>query len=313
MRFALALVFAFALAPELAAQGEPAPGQPNAERNVTVVNHGVRAINELYVSPTSVDHWGDDRLGDETLAPGHATHLHLGRVRDCAFDVQAVYEDASREEMHAVDLCRLRQIGFDGSGATMPPPAVAATHDVTIANRSARPIQQVLLSSSAAGDWGDDRLANRSISVGDSATLHYHGDCVADLRVVFDNRSAEERRDIDLCTARRIAIRPGWTTADIIPTEAEPGAEAVTLTVSNRTGHAATGLYLFPEGSADHGPELLGGGGLSDGGQVAIALQRPAGTCAYAAHIVFGGKRPDEEVGGLDLCRQPQVVLQGRQ
>jgi hypothetical protein len=306
---ALAFVFALTLALPWGARAEPAPAQAIPERDVTVVNRAARAINELYVSPSSADHWGDDRLGDATLAPGRSAHLRLGRARDCEFDMQVVYEDASREEVHAVNLCRLHQVTFDGSGATMPPPAVAATHEVTIANRSARPIQQVLISSAAAGDWGDDRLANRSISVGDSATLRYRGDCVADLRVVFDNRAAEERRDIDLCTARRIAVQPGWTTADSIPTEAQPGAASVLLTVTNGTGHAATGLYLFPDGSADRGPELLDTGGLGNGGQVSVALLRPAGACAYAAHVVFGGKLPDRDFSGFDLCRSQQVLL----
>lgn len=309
MRSAVAFAFVLALALTTAARAEPAPAQANPEREVTVVNHSARAINELYVSPTSADHWGDDRLGDETLAPGRSTHLRLGRARDCEYDMQAVYEDASREETHAVNLCRQHQVSFDGSGATMPPPALTATHDVTIANRSARPIQQVLISPAAAGEWGDDRLANRSLSVGDSVTLHYRGDCVADLRVVFDNRSAEERRDIDLCTARRIAIEPGWTTADSIPTEAQPGAATAMLTVTNNTGHAATGLYLFPDGSADRGPELLGNNGLKDHGRLSVALQRPAGACAYAARVVFGGKLPDETLTGFDLCRSSDVVL----
>ena len=166
--------------------------------------------------------------------------------------------------------------------------------------------------SSAAGDWGDDRLANRSISVGDSSVIHYRGDCVADLRVVYDNRAAEERRDIDLCVARRIAIQPGWTTADTIPTEAQPGAETVQLTVTNRAGHAASRLYVFAEGSADLGPDLLGSAGLADGARVAIGWQRPPGACSFAARIVYGAKLADQDLRGIDLCRSSQLVLPRR-
>lgn len=312
MRSALALVFALALVLPHAARAEPSPTQPPPDRELTIVNRSTRAINEIYVSTSGEDHWGEDRLGDEMLGPARSSHLRIGRSRECDFDVLVVYEDASREEAHHVNLCRQHQIGFDGSGATMPAPALAAVHDVTIANRSGRPIQQILLSPTAAGDWGDDRLTNRSLSVGDATTLHYHGDCVGDLRVVFDNRSAEERRNIDLCTSRRILIQPGWTTADSIPTEAQPGVEPVQLMVTNHSGHTVAALYLYPEGSADRGPELLGSGGLDNGAQVAIALQRPAGACAYAAHLVFGGKMPDENLTGLDLCRAPQVVLPAR-
>ena len=54
-----------------------------------------------------------------------------------------------------------------------------------------------------------------AISVGDSRTLTYHGTCTADLRVVFDNRAAEERRGLDLCATPMLVIHPGWTTEDL--------------------------------------------------------------------------------------------------
>jgi hypothetical protein len=304
MRSAAALLFAAFL---IAGTGWAAGAdQPPAERELTVTNHAAQPINEVYVTPSSTDHWGDDRLGDQTLAAGQSLHLKLGRVRDCEFDLQVVYEDASREEAHGINVCRNRQVAFDGSGAKSL--ASLPAHDISIDNRSARPIQQVLISSTDAGDWGDDRLGNRSISVGDSATLHYRGDCVADLRVVFDNRSAEERRGIDICASRRIVVQPGWTTADTLPTEARPGNETVQLDVTNRTGRRITGLYLLPEGKAENGPELLGNGGLDDGGHVTIAFPRPAMTCRFAARVQFGGARA-QEMTGLDLCRSLDVVL----
>ena len=64
MRSVLAIVFALALALTEGARAEPTPAQSNPERDVTIVNRGAHAINELYVSPASADHWGDDRLGE---------------------------------------------------------------------------------------------------------------------------------------------------------------------------------------------------------------------------------------------------------
>ncbi len=310
MRTVLALALTLVLASSALALAAPPVEAPPAEREVMVVNHARRAMNELYVSPSSAGTWGDDRLGEQTLAQGRALRVRLGRLHDCEFDLQAVYDDASREEMHGADLCRLHSATFDGSTA-MASPIVAPTHEITLANRSPRPIQQVLISPGDAGDWGDDRLGNTSISVGDSATVQYRGDCVADIRVVFDNRSAEERRGVDICTARRIAIQPGWATADSIPTEMQPGAEMVQANVVNRSGHAATGLYLYPAGSADRGPDLLAGTPLADGAALGITIQRPASTCGYAAHVVFGGKLPDQDIAGLDLCQSQDVVLAG--
>ncbi len=317
----------------IGAGGSAPADQPPGDRDLTVANHGAKAINELYVSPASADHWGADRLGDDTLAPGRTLRLKLGRVRDCEFDVQAVYEDASREETKGVNVCRAHMIAFDGSAATAP---LAATHEVTLANRAARPIQQVLISPSDAGDWGEDRLGEKSISVGEAASVRYRGDCVADIRVVFDNRGAEERRGVDLCARRRIVIQPGWTTADTVPTEADPGTEAVQLVVSNRSGRKVAGLFVFPDmgsgpvgraraggGRADDatrddgagdgasGPDLLGNAGLADGASVTIAFSRPAGVCRFDARVVFAAKPSAQMLDGLDLCHSADLVLPG--
>lgn len=289
-----------------AARAQPAP-----DRDITISNRGHLPIVELYASPTASDAWGDDRLGDQTLTAGHNLHLKLGRGRECVFDVQAIYEDASREEQHKVDGCHGRTVTFDGSASIAAPAHVAPTHEVTIANRTGRPIQQVLISPSDAGDWGDDRLGNHSVSVADAATVQYRGSCVADIRIVFDNRSAEERRGVDFCAARRIAVQPGWTTSDSVPTERQPGSETVLLGVNNRSGHAVTGLFLYPDGSADRGPDLLGGNPLDDGAAIAIELMRPSAQCLFSAHVVYGEKLPDADLSRLDVCRSLNVILPG--
>jgi hypothetical protein len=201
----------------------PVPAPPAADRELAVVNHSRHVVNELYVSPSTADDWGDDKLGDDTLDPGKTFHVKLGRTRDCEFDVQVVYDDASHEETRKVNVCRNRQVAFDGSAAVAAPAANAGNdHPLTVINNDTRPIQQVLISPADAGDWGDDRLNDDSISVGDEKRVPYSGDCVADVRVVFDNRSAEERRGLNLCDSPTLSIEPGWTTADAAPTGPAP-------------------------------------------------------------------------------------------
>ena len=189
---------------------------PLSEREVTVVNQSQRPVNELYVSPDSAEQWGDDRLGERTLEPDNSVRVRLGRTRECLFDVKVVYDDASREENRGVNLCRTRQVVFDGSTATAPPDT-GAEHSATLVNHAPRPIQQVFLSPAAANQWGDDRLGETSISVGERRVVTWRGDCVVDLRVVFENRAAEERRGVDLCETPAVSIEPGWTTADTPP------------------------------------------------------------------------------------------------
>ena len=197
----------------------PRPVQgPLGEREVTVLNGSPRPINEIYVSPESADQWGEDRLGEQMLEPGDSLRLHLGRTRECIFDAKVVYDDASREETRGLNLCRIHQITFDGSTATAPP-ETGAEHSVTLVNHARRPIQQVFISPAAANQWGDDRLAAGSISVGDRRAVTWHGACSVDLRVVFENRAAEERRGVDLCATPVLSIEPGWTTADTLPAD----------------------------------------------------------------------------------------------
>ena len=221
---ALAVLGVLALAAAGRAETVPFVQDP-PERDVTVFNRSQHSINELYVSPSSSDQWGEDRLGDRTLAVGGSLRVRLGRSRECLFDAKVIYEDASREEHRGVNLCRTRQLGFDGSAATAAP-ETGVEHVVTLADNTPRPIQQVFISPAEAAQWGDDRLGNGSISVGDRREVSWRGDCVVDLRVVFENRAAEERRAIDLCGTPALSIEPGWTTMDVLPRPKSPAQKA---------------------------------------------------------------------------------------
>jgi hypothetical protein len=178
------------------------------------------------VSPSASEEWGDDRLADAGLAAGKSVRLRLRRPPDCRIDLQVVYGDESSEERHGFDACASHQVSFDGTKAGSPTTLFSRLHEVTLTNRSSRPIQQVYVSASEADQWGDDRLGQSSLSIGDSRTIGYRGPCTADLRVVFDNAAAEERRALDLCAAPALIIEPGWTTSDRprVPVSAEAPA-----------------------------------------------------------------------------------------
>ena len=319
-RSGIALATLLALGTSIASAQPATPNRsPAAERDLTIVNKSSRVVNELYVSPSTADQWGDDRLGDDTIDPGKSYRARLGRSRDCEFDVQVVYDDASHEESRKVNLCRTRQLAFDGSTAEAAPEPAGAAHTVTLFNHSARPIQQVFISPAESAQWGDDRLDDASISTGDSSTVTYQGECLADLRVIFDNKGAEERRALDLCATPTLSIEPGWTTADDLPTVAPQAAKPHTsppppaplpppVTVLNKSGHDAVELYVFPADRPDHGPDFLGLDTLPAGGARTINPERGT-SCKFAAHVVYGGKVPDQEVTGLDLCQSAEITI----
>ncbi len=107
---------------------------PMGERELTISNRSDRAINEIYISAKSADTWGTDRLEDSTLAVGASSRIKLGRTRDCLFDVQILYEDATREDHLAVDLCRTRLLAVDGRNATPLAGMSRAPHVITVQN-----------------------------------------------------------------------------------------------------------------------------------------------------------------------------------
>ncbi len=211
LAWVLAILWASLLAtPALA---DPPLG-PLGERNLAVLNQSRLNVQELYVSPQSADAWGQDQLGDAMLERGGTQRLKLGRVRDCIFDLLAIYDDASQEELRGVNVCRTREVAFTGARATHPPPPPGPERRVTVTNASTLPIQQLFVSAPDAAQWGEDRLAQASMSVGEERRVEFTGPCRADLRVVFANRAAEERRNLDLCANPALRVAPGWTTQD---------------------------------------------------------------------------------------------------
>lgn len=197
--------------PVAAEPQRPAYG-PLGDREIGIANHGQRGVVELYVSPQTADAWGQDRLGDDVLDPGQSIRLKLGRMRDCTFDVLVVYDDTSREEQRGVNACRTRELAFDGHAATAPMEQQGPDRSVTVIDASPLPLQQLYLSPADAAQWGEDRLALSAMSVGEERKIAFRGDCIADIRVVFSNRAAEERRGLDLCAKPLLRISPGWTT-----------------------------------------------------------------------------------------------------
>jgi len=184
--------------------------------DLTVVNRATVAIAELYLSASDEDSWGDNRLPDNAVAPGQTTHLTQLHLRGCKFDMRAIYADGSVEDKRGLDACRTRQFTFDATAAITPRALdeSRAVRNILITNHAPRAIVEIYVSSAASDDWGDDLLASHPIASGSKGTVKPEVSCVADLRIVFDNRSAEERRDLDICAHPALDIRPGWTTSE---------------------------------------------------------------------------------------------------
>ena len=71
-----------------------------------LVNRGRRAMNELYLSPSGNDSWGEDRLGDDILAAGATRTIRLP-AGECLYDYRVVFANGDANERRRVDLCQI--------------------------------------------------------------------------------------------------------------------------------------------------------------------------------------------------------------
>jgi len=187
-----------------------------AAADVTIVNRATVGIAELYVSSADEDSWGENRLGQALLAPGQVFHISPLRAQGCQVDMRVIYANGSLEDRRGLDICRSRQFSFSATDAISPSMSAPthAAHTITVINHAPRQIVELYVSPASADDWGGDLLVNGPISTGGMRDVKPEVSCRADLRVVFDNRSAEERRDIDICAHSKLDIKPGWTMSD---------------------------------------------------------------------------------------------------
>jgi hypothetical protein len=75
-------------------------------------NQGGQVINELYVSLSTDQNWGQDRLGQNTLPPGSYVDVRLPAGRTCTVDVKVVYANGRSVERRGVETCSIEQLNF---------------------------------------------------------------------------------------------------------------------------------------------------------------------------------------------------------
>lgn len=190
----------------------PASAQQNPD--FWLQNQSGRTVAEVYVWGEGQSSWGPDRLGQNVLGNGQQIAIRPPRG-GCIFDIRIVYADGAVEERRRVNTCVMDALVLAGPAGQARPPGVAGTQpqpapgrlvqgpnpDFRLVNRSSRVITEVYVSSSEDRAWGPDRLGRDVLRAGQSmiVTLPRDGTCVFDIRVVYNDGSATERRRINTC------------------------------------------------------------------------------------------------------------------
>jgi hypothetical protein len=185
------------------------------------------------------------------------------------------------------------------------------TRSVVLANRHLATVEQVYFSAVTDDLWGPDRLGAGTLAVGEDATVEMRGGCEADLRIVFANGGAEERRAVDVCETTRIVLRPGWTVAEeldeegpvaAMPDDPPPGA----LRLRNAGRLPIVELYAAAPG-APRGEDRLGADILPVGATIDIEPADPE-ACAADLVAVFRDGRAVTRAG-VDLCAGEEIEI----
>jgi hypothetical protein len=289
-------------------------GDPSVPlREMEVANGSGRAMRNLYATATplqqgqtrNADSWGPDRLSGVAMEAGETFNLRL-RTRNCLADLRAVYDDDTAEEKRGVDICTGSGTAlFDASGVPRPPERA-----FTLVNRHSAAVEEAYASSIDESDWGEDKLSGGPLERGGRHEVVLRGGCEIDLRIVFANGGAEERRGIDICATNLIVLRPGWTLAtrlDQNPGAIDPGPPREGSVRLRNTGPAPiVELYVHPAG-APRGADRLGATVLGRG--EALDFQPPEGVgCTADLSAVF---RDGQEITrpGFNLCSGTEVAL----
>jgi hypothetical protein len=289
-------------------------GDPSLpRREVEVANSSGHVMRSLFAATAPIpagesrpaDRWGADRLGGVTVEAGDSFRLRL-RGRACTADLRAVYDDDTAEEKRDVDICATgARALFDGSGIPRQPERA-----FTLVNRHGAAVEEVYASAIDESDWGDDKLSGTALERGGRHEVVLNGDCEIDLRIVFGNGGAEERRGVDICATSLIVLRPGWTLAEKL--DQNPGAlepsppREGSVRLRNAARAPIVELYVHPA-DAPRGTDRLGATVL--GHNETLDFQPPAEVgCTATLSVVF---RDGQEIDrpGFDLCSGTEVTL----
>lgn len=81
------------------------------DQDFVLVNATGVDINNLYISPSNQDQWGDDVLGDQQLADGENATVKFEHAADeCVWDFMVKDEEGTGVQWTDIDLCKYGNI-----------------------------------------------------------------------------------------------------------------------------------------------------------------------------------------------------------
>ncbi|MCO6414988.1 hypothetical protein JYK14_02195 [Siccirubricoccus sp. KC 17139] len=190
--------------------------------------------------------------------------------------------------------------------------ALAQSNDPSfrIVNNTPNTVNEVYASPSSERSWGHDRLGTSVIAPGGThiVRLPANGQCVYDIRIVYQNNTAEERRNLNTCALTDVVL--GGNTGPGPQQQARPprgGGEQgnPSFYLLNQTGRVIEEFYASPSSQSNWGPDRLGDEVVQPGNRFAVRL--PQGECTYDMRWVMEGGQSQER-RGVNACQIENFV-----
>lgn len=201
----------------------PAAQAQTGDPSFNLVNRSNRVIYEAYASPASDNNWGQDRLGQNIVPAGRNFVIRLPQG-ECIYDVRVVYDrqGGQAEERRNINLCNLTEVVFDGrpqqqGGQQQAPQQQAPRQGMTqgprgnpsfnLVNQGQQTVMEVYASLTTDQNWGPDRLGADTVAPGAVYPVRLpEGDCMYDMRFVYQNGQSQERRGVNLCEITNVTL-----------------------------------------------------------------------------------------------------------
>lgn len=194
--------------PLLAAAG-PAAAQQQPNPSFYLVNKGTSAISQAFATPARMPNWGRDRLANNGIPPGQSYPIRLPADGTCIYDIRVMFANGRSEERRGLNTCDVDNVTFPSGRAAPATRSERSADDPSflLVNRSRNPVNELYLSMSDDDDWGQDRLGDSTVPGGATRVVRLpQGECLYDVRVVFANGEASEKRRLNLCQITNLRV-----------------------------------------------------------------------------------------------------------
>lgn len=183
-------------------------------------------------------------------------------------------------------------------GPSLPNPSF------NVVNRTSATIKEVFATTAGMTTWGRNRLVDRTIAPGANAPIRLpaDGNCVYDIRVVFEGGRTDGRRGLNTCNLDNVIFSnpgPGPNGRGTVPTGRQETGNDPTFRLVNRARSAVNELYATVDGAQDWGEDRLGDDTVAPGATHIVRL--PNGQCVYDVRIVYASGEASEK-RRLNLC-----------